>query len=66
MQLLPPLTLDPRIIAREQSAAVCLPYARHIDDGTLETRDGLLMQTIHLGGLLFETAENVVHRTIVV
>lgn len=34
-----------------------LPYARHVDPLTLETRDGLLMQTIHLGGLLFETAD---------
>ena len=57
MQLLPPLTRDPRIIAREQSAGVHLPYARHVDDVTLETRDGLLMQTIRLGGLLFETAD---------
>jgi type IV secretion system protein VirB4 len=57
MQLLPPLTRDPRIIAREQSAGVHLPYARHVDDVTLETRDGLLMQTVRLGGLLFETAD---------
>lgn len=34
-----------------------LPYARHIDDNTLETRDGLLMQFIHLVGLSFETAD---------
>jgi len=34
-----------------------LPYARHIDSVTIETRDGLLMQTIRLGGLLFETAD---------
>ncbi len=57
MQLIPPLTNDPRRIAREQSAGVHLPYARHLDDVTLETRDGLLMQTIRLGGLLFETAD---------
>jgi type IV secretion system protein VirB4 len=57
MQLLPPLTQDPRVIAREQSAGKHLPYARHVDDVTLETRDGLLMQTIRLGGLLFETAD---------
>jgi type IV secretion system protein VirB4 len=57
MQLLPPLTPDPRVVAREQSAGVHLPYARHVDDVTLETRDGLLMQTIRLGGLLFETAD---------
>lgn len=57
MQLLPPLTGDPRVIQREKSAGSHLPYARHVDDVTLETRDGLLMQTIRLGGLLFETAD---------
>jgi type IV secretion system protein VirB4 len=34
-----------------------LPYARHVDDYTIETRDGLLLQVIALRGLLFETAE---------
>ncbi len=34
-----------------------LPFARHVDDVTIETRDGLLMQTIRVGGLLFETAD---------
>lgn len=57
MQLVPPLTGDPRVIQREKSAGSHLPYARHVDDVTLETRDGLLMQTIRLGGLLFETAD---------
>jgi type IV secretion system protein VirB4 len=57
MQLLPPLSADPRTIAREQPAGAHLPYARHVDDSTIETRDGLLMRTIRLGGLLFETAD---------
>ena len=57
MQLLPPLTTDPRAIAREKPAGAHLPYARHVDDVTIETRDGLLIQTICLGGLLFETAD---------
>jgi type IV secretion system protein VirB4 len=57
MQFLPPLTRDPKVAAREKAAGDHLPYARHVDDVTLETRDGLLMQTIHLGGLLFETAD---------
>jgi type IV secretion system protein VirB4 len=57
MQLLPPLSADARTIAREQPAGAHLPYARHVDDVTIETRDGLLMQTIRLGGLLFETAD---------
>ena len=57
MQLLPPLTPSSRTWSREQSAGIHLPYARHVDDVTLETRDGLLLQTIRLGGLLFETAD---------
>ncbi|QUL36884.1 VirB4 family type IV secretion/conjugal transfer ATPase [Erythrobacter sp. JK5] len=58
MQFLSPLTRDPKVIAREAPAGAHLPYARHIDDATIETRDGLLMQTIRLGGLLFETADS--------
>lgn len=58
MQFLSPLTRDPKVIANEAPAGVHLPYARHIDDVTIETRDGLLMQTIRLGGLLFETADS--------
>ncbi|HEX4738829.1 MAG TPA: VirB4 family type IV secretion/conjugal transfer ATPase [Allosphingosinicella sp.] len=57
MQLLPRLTRDPQAPAREQPAGRHLPYARHVDDHTLETRDGLLMQVIHMRGLLFETAD---------
>lgn len=57
MQLLPPLTTDRRAVAREKFAGSHLPYARHVDDHTIETRDGLLMQFIHLRGLLFETAD---------
>ncbi len=59
MQLLPPLTRDPKVAAREAPAGAHLPYARHIDEVTIQTRDGLLMQTIRLGGLLFETADSV-------
>ncbi|MDE2595690.1 MAG: VirB4 family type IV secretion/conjugal transfer ATPase [Sphingomonadales bacterium] len=57
MQLVPPLTRDARVIAREKPVGSHLPYARHVDDVTLETRDGMLMQTIRLGGLLFETSD---------
>jgi type IV secretion system protein VirB4 len=57
MQLLPPLSADPRAVEREMAAGHHLPYARHVDDNTIETRDGLLMQFIHLRGLLFETAD---------
>ena len=58
MQLLPALTRDPRVVAREAPAGKHLPYARHVDDHTIETRDGLLMQFIQIGGLLFETADS--------
>jgi type IV secretion system protein VirB4 len=43
--------------SREASAGARLPYARHIDDYTIETRDGMLMQVIQLAGLSFETAD---------
>ncbi|GGE98073.1 VirB4 family type IV secretion/conjugal transfer ATPase [Sphingomonas prati] len=56
MQLLPALTRDPTVIARERTVGHHLPYARHIDAHTIETRSGLLMQTLYLRGLLFETA----------
>jgi type IV secretion system protein VirB4 len=42
---------------REQAAGARLPYARHVDDATIETRDGRLIQTLHLGGYPFETAD---------
>lgn len=58
MQLLPPLTRDPKIIAREKAAGSHLPYAVQRDDHTIETRDGLLMQCIALRGMLFETADS--------
>lgn len=45
---------DPR---REAAAGDRLPYARHVDDLTIETRDGLLMQVIRLDGLRFETVD---------
>jgi len=58
MQFLPALTRDPKVIAREVPAGKHLPYAAHIDDHTIETRDGMLCQVIHLRGLLFETADS--------
>ena len=42
---------------REASAGARLPYARHVDDVTIATRDGMLMQVIRLAGLPFETAD---------
>jgi type IV secretion system protein VirB4 len=58
MQLLPALTRDPKIVAREKPAGSHLPYAAQRDDYTIETRDGLLIQCIALSGLMFETADS--------
>ena len=43
---------------REPHAGAHLPYLAHIDDHTIELRDGKLMQVIALNGLLFETADS--------
>lgn len=42
---------------REASAGARLPYLRLVDNNTIETRDGMLMQTVQLNGLPFETAD---------
>jgi type IV secretion system protein VirB4 len=58
MQFLHAISRQPRIDPKhEHAAGAHLPYARHVDPVTLETRDGLLMQTIRLDGLYFETAD---------
>jgi type IV secretion system protein VirB4 len=41
---------------REVTVGSRLPYVGHIDTATLRTRDGLLVQTLHLAGFPFETA----------
>ena len=46
-----------QIAHREAPAGARLPYARHIDDATIETRDGMIMQIIKIEGLAFETAD---------
>lgn len=46
-----------RLWRREKAIADMLPYARHVDDGTLLTRDGSLMQVVKVNGLAFETAD---------
>jgi type IV secretion system protein VirB4 len=45
------------IANREAPAGGRLPYARHVDDATIETRDGMLLQIIKIDGLSFETAD---------
>lgn len=58
MQLLPSLIRTRRELEKEAPAGSHLPYTRHVNDHTLETRDGLLLQVIKLRGLLFETADS--------
>jgi type IV secretion system protein VirB4 len=41
---------------REASVGDRLTYVAHADDVTLRTREGLLVQTLHLAGFPFETA----------
>lgn len=43
--------------ASPNAANVHLPFLRHVGSNTVLTRDGLVLQTIKLGGLLFETAD---------
>jgi type IV secretion system protein VirB4 len=45
-------------VDREAKAGSRLPFARHADDYTIHTRDGMLLQFIHLAGLPFETADS--------
>lgn len=58
MQLLPAITSDIKTVEREASVATHLPYTRHINDHTIETEDGYLIQIICIRGLLFETADS--------
>jgi type IV secretion system protein VirB4 len=46
-----------RAARKEVPAGVHLPYAAQIDDHTVLTRNGQMMQTIRLGGLPFETID---------
>ncbi|AMG72876.1 VirB4 family type IV secretion/conjugal transfer ATPase [Sphingopyxis granuli] len=57
MQLLPALAASSRTVAREAPAGRHLPYSHHVDEHTIATRDGLLLQVIGMRGMLFETAD---------
>jgi len=39
-----------KIAPREVAVGARLPYLGHLDDVTLQTREGLLVQTLHLAG----------------
>ena len=56
MQFVSRVNAHPKVL-RPQSAGKHLPFARQVDDFTIETQDGLLMQVVQLRGLLFETAD---------
>lgn len=58
MQFLSRLTGPEPDFAREESAGSRLPYLRHVDDRTIELRDGSLMQVVRLEGLQFETSDS--------
>ncbi len=58
MQFLSSLKQRKPEFSQEKHAGIHLPYARHVDDHTVETRDGMLLQVIHLRGFLFETADS--------
>ena len=47
----------PAIARRPASSGDRLPYSHHADDATVATRDGMLLQTIHVAGLPFETVD---------
>jgi type IV secretion system protein VirB4 len=57
MQFLSPVRRAASAWREDPSGGSRLPYAAQIDDHTLLLRDGRLMQTLHVQGLLFETAD---------
>ena len=48
-----------KFVSRELGVSRFLPYARHVDDHTISTEDGLLMQTMRVNGYAFETADTI-------
>ena len=44
-----------RVAPKEAFIGDRLPYAGHLDEATIRTRDGLLIQVLHLRGFPFET-----------
>ena len=52
------LGLPKGFATREVTVGSRLPYARHVDDVTLITRDGMLLQVLKLEGFPFETADD--------
>ena len=48
--------VDRTLAPKEARIGDKLPYAEHLDDATVRTRDGRLVQVLHLKGFSFETA----------
>ncbi|HEX5775830.1 MAG TPA: VirB4 family type IV secretion/conjugal transfer ATPase, partial [Caulobacteraceae bacterium] len=46
------------LAAKEAAIGGKLPYAAHLDEATVRTRDGLLVQVLHLRGFPAETASD--------
>lgn len=46
------------LAAKEAPVGAKLPYAGHLDEATVRTRDGLLVQVLHLRGFPAETASD--------
>ena len=49
---------DPTLAAREKAVGAHLPWSHHVDDHTIATQDGRLMQFIRVAGLPFETVDS--------
>jgi type IV secretion system protein VirB4 len=52
------LAADRRLAPREATIGRRLPYDQHVDEATIRTRDGLLIQVIRLDGFPFETMDD--------
>lgn len=50
--------LHRRLASKEARIGDRLPYARHVDEATIQTRDGLLIQVMRLEGFPFETVDD--------
>src|SRR5206468_3746222 len=52
------LAADKRLAPREAAIGKRLPYGQHVDEATIRTRDGLLIQVVKLDGFPFETMDD--------
>ncbi len=52
------LSMGKPLAAKEAPIGAKLPYADHLDEATVRTRDGLLVQVLHLRGFPAETASD--------